>query len=82
MMEVNRRFLLIDNESIEQLSLRLKRQKSPNFVVIDSFQYTLITSRQYIEFKERHRNKPVSYTHLDVYKRQALHRVQAEQPQR
>ena len=37
MMEVNRRFLLIDNESIEQLSLRLKRQ--------------------YIEFKERHRNK-------------------------
>lgn len=57
MMEVNRRFLLIDNESIEQLSLRLKRQKSPDFVVIDSFQYTQMTYRQYIEFKERHRNK-------------------------
>lgn len=57
MMEVNRRFLLIDNESIEQLSLRLKRQKSPDFVVIDSFQYTQMTYRQYIEFNERHRNK-------------------------
>ena len=56
MMEVNRRFLLIDNESIEQLSLRLKRQKSPDIVVIDRFHYTQMTSRQYIEFKELHRN--------------------------
>ena len=57
MMEVNKRFLLIDNEDMEQLSLRMKRQKSPDFVVIDSFQYTQMTYRQYIEFKERHRNK-------------------------
>lgn len=57
MMEVNRRFLLIDNENMEQLSLRLKRQKSPDFVVVDSFQYTQMTYRQYLEFKERHRNK-------------------------
>ena len=61
MMEVNRRFLLIDNESIEQLSLRLKRQKSPDFVVIDSFQYTQMTYRQYIEFKEQHRNKLIIF---------------------
>lgn len=40
MMEVNRRFLLIDAESMEQLDIRLHRQKSPDFVVIDSFQYT------------------------------------------
>ena len=39
MIEVNKRFLLIDNEDMKQLSLRLKRQKSPEFVVIDSFQY-------------------------------------------
>ena len=57
MQEVNRRFLLLDNESVEQLTLRLKRQKSPDFVVIDSFQYTQMTYRQYIEFKERHRDK-------------------------
>ena len=57
MMEVNRRFLLIDNESMEQLSLRLKRQKSPDFVVIDSFQYTQMSYQQYIDFKDRHPNK-------------------------
>ncbi|ERI85192.1 MAG: hypothetical protein MR982_10175 [Bacteroides pyogenes] len=55
--EVNRRFLLLDNESMEELSLRIKRQKSPDFIVIDSFQYTQMTYRQYIAFKERHRNK-------------------------
>lgn len=61
MMEVNRRFLLINNENMEQLSLRLKRQKAPDFVVIDSFQYTQMTYRQYIEFKEQHRNKLIIF---------------------
>lgn len=57
MQEVNRRFLLLDNESMEQLSLRLKRRKSPDFIVIDSFQYTRMTYPQYITFKERHKDK-------------------------
>lgn len=57
MMEVNRRFLLIDNESPEQFNLRLHRQKSPDIAVIDSYQYTQMTYRQYIEFKEANRNK-------------------------
>lgn len=57
MQEVNRRFLLLDAEPLEQLSLRLKRQKAPDFVVIDSFQYTQMTYAQYIKFKEQHRNK-------------------------
>lgn len=57
MMEVNRRFLLLDAEPMDQLSLRLKRQKSPDFVVIDSFQYTQMTYRDYIRFKEAHRSK-------------------------
>lgn len=57
MMEVNRRFLLLDCEPMDQLSLRLKRQKSPDFVVIDSFQYTQMSYRDYIRFKEEHRNK-------------------------
>ena len=42
---------------MDELSLRLKRQKSPDFVVIDSFQYTQMTYAQYIKFKERHKNK-------------------------
>lgn len=66
MMEVNRRFLLIDNESIEQLNLRLKRQKSPDFVVIDSFQYTQMNYQQYIDFKDLHPNKLLIFiSHAD-----------------
>ena len=66
MMDVNRRFLLIDNESMEQLSIRLKRQKSPDIIVIDSFQYTQMTYRQYIEFKELHKNKLLIFiSHAD-----------------
>lgn len=61
MQEVNRRFLLLDAEPLDRLSARLKRQKSPDFVVIDSFQYTQITYRQYIEFKEKHRGKLVIF---------------------
>lgn len=55
--EVNRRFLLLDNESMEELSLRIKRRKSPDFVVIDSFQYTQMNYKEYVKFKEAHRNK-------------------------
>lgn len=66
MIEVNKRFLLIDNENMEQLSLRLKRQKSPDFVVIDSFQYAQMTYKQYIAFKEKHKNKLLIFiSHAD-----------------
>ena len=61
MQEVNRRFLLLDAEPLDQLSLRIKRQKAPDFVVIDSFQYTQMTYRQYIEFKEKHRGKAADF---------------------
>lgn len=66
MMDVNRRFLLIDNENMQQLSIRLKRQKSPDIVVIDSFQYTQMTYREYISFKENHKNKLLIFiSHAD-----------------
>lgn len=57
MQDVNRRFLLLDSEPLEQLSLRMDRRKSPDFYVIDSFQYTQMTYAQYIRFKEAHRDK-------------------------
>ena len=66
MIDVNRRFLLLDAESMEQLGIRLDRQKSPDFVVIDSFQYTMMTFKQYIEFRERHKNKLLIFiSHAD-----------------
>lgn len=66
MMDVNRRFLLLDSENMDELSIRLKRQKSPDFVVIDSFQYTQMTYKQYIAFKEMHKNKLLIFiSHAD-----------------
>lgn len=66
MLDVNRRFKLLDNESLEKLSERLLKRKSPGIVVIDSFQYTQITYKQYISFKERHKDKLIIFvSHAD-----------------
>lgn len=65
MMEVNRRFTLI-SESIEELDKRLSKRKSADFVVIDSFQYTQLTYKQYIDFKQKHRDKLLIFiSHAD-----------------
>lgn len=56
MMDVNRRFVLLC-ESVEELKARLRRRKSPEVVVIDSFQYTGMTYRDYITLKEAFRDK-------------------------
>lgn len=66
MIDVNRRFLLLDAESIEQLEIRLSRKKSPDIVVIDSFQYTMMNFKQYIELRERHKSKLLIFiSHAD-----------------
>lgn len=61
MLEVNRRFLLLDNEPMKELSERLQKRKSPGIVVIDSFQYTQMTYKQYVAFKEKHRDKLIIF---------------------
>lgn len=59
------RFVLL-HESMADLSERLSRRKGPDFVVIDSFQYTQMSYRAYIEFKERHRDKTLIFvSHAD-----------------
>lgn len=63
--EVKHRVILV-NESIADLSARLREPKSPSFVIIDSFQYTRMNYAQYISFKERHRNKLIIFvSHAD-----------------
>lgn len=65
MMKVNRR-LNITSESITVLSKRLEKRRSPEFVVIDSFQYAQMSYRQYIKFKEKHKNKLIIFiSHAD-----------------
>lgn len=39
MEEVNGRFVVVAGETMEQLAVRLKKPKSPHFVIIDSVQY-------------------------------------------
>ena len=57
MQDVARRFVLLDREDMELLDARLGKRKSPDIVVIDSFQYTGMTFRDYQAFKERHADK-------------------------
>ena len=53
MMEVRRKFVVLDKEPIDQLTERLERPKSPDIVCIDSLQYTGMSYEQYKALKER-----------------------------
>lgn len=44
-------------EDMTALSERLTRRRSANFVIIDSFQYSGMTYREYLDFKTKHKNK-------------------------
>lgn len=57
LMDVHRRFILLDKEGVQELSARLTRKKSPDVVIIDSVQYTGMSYSDYKELKDRHRNK-------------------------
>ncbi|MGL4518423.1 MAG: hypothetical protein ACRCUJ_01625 [Phocaeicola sp.] len=62
----NKNFKLLANEPINELSIRMKKQRAPDIVVIDSFQYTQMNYRQYISFKEAHPNKLIIFiSHAD-----------------
>jgi Predicted ATP-dependent serine protease len=63
---VGRRLLISPGETMEQLDARLSRRQSPDAVIIDSFQYAQLTYRDYIMFKEKHRNKTIIFSsHAD-----------------
>lgn len=55
--EVNKRFVLLNNESMEDLDVRLSKRRSQDFVVVDSFQYTEMDFKEYLDFKKRHPKK-------------------------
>lgn len=57
MNDVGRRFNLLDAEPMDELQERLNRRKSWNIAVIDSFQYTQMSYRDYIRMKEQHKDK-------------------------
>lgn len=60
MYEVNSRLAFVE-ESIEELAARMDRRMSPHFYVIDSFQCTGLTYKQYEEFTKAHKNKLIIF---------------------
>lgn len=62
MIDVARRITLLPAEPISELSERLSKKKSVDFVVIDSFQYTGLSFKDYLEFKAKHRDKLIIFT--------------------
>jgi molybdopterin-guanine dinucleotide biosynthesis protein len=61
MTECRNRFQLLDCEPLDELGKRLAKRKSPDFIVIDSFQYTQMTYKQYLTFKEANRHKLIIF---------------------
>lgn len=57
MQECKSKFQILDSCTLEDLSERLSKPRSAEFVVIDSIQYLQLSYKQYIAFKERFRNK-------------------------
>lgn len=53
---IKRRLILV-SESIKDLCERLDKDKSPNIIVIDSFQYTNLTFEKYLALKKKYPKK-------------------------
>ena len=65
MNDVKNRVLFV-NENMTDLTIRLKQKKSPRVVIIDSFQYTQMSYRDYLNFKEQFPNKLIIFiSHAD-----------------
>lgn len=61
MHEVRRGSFLLLSEDLDTLSERLTRKQAPDFVVIDSLQYTGLDYKGYRKFKDKHRNKLIIF---------------------
>lgn len=49
---VEKSFMLLDREPFDELIIRMSKPKSPDFLFVDSVQYTRITKAQYYQLKE------------------------------
>lgn len=55
--DVKRNFILLDGEGIDELKERLRKQRSPKVVIIDSLQYTGLTYTEYKKLRDEFRQK-------------------------
>jgi hypothetical protein len=61
MIEASRRMILLDKEEIKDLKERLKKHRSPEFVIIDSIQFSELLFSEYKELKSMFPNKLFIY---------------------
>lgn len=61
MEQVNSRLMLLDREPMAELEERMNKRMSPHFYIIDSFQYTGFSIKQYFDFVNAHRNKLIIF---------------------
>lgn len=60
------RFQVLESATPDELVERLTKPRSPEFIVIDSYQYMGMTYREYLEFKGRLKNKLLIFvSHAD-----------------
>lgn len=57
MIECGRKLILLDNEKIDDLKVRLRKQKSPKIIVIDSLQYSGMNYREFVALRDEFPNK-------------------------
>ena len=55
------KFTILNREPMNELIARLQKKKSPDFVIIDSLQYTFLTRRSYFELKQAVPNKLIIF---------------------
>lgn len=55
--DVKRNFILLDGEGVDDLKERLRKQRSPKVVIIDSLQYTGLTYTEYKKLRDEFRQK-------------------------
>ncbi len=66
MAEVAKKVILIEGESMEELSERMEKKKSADVWIIDSVQYTQLSYKAYILFKKKHPKKLIIFvSHAD-----------------
>lgn len=66
MQEHGGRFQVVTSVDMETLSKSLSKRRSADFVVIDSFQYTQLNYKRYLDFKKKHSNKLIIFvSHAD-----------------
>jgi len=57
MLQVAKKFIILDREPMDELKERLRKGKSPNIIIIDSYQYTGYSKKEYIALKEEFPSK-------------------------